>query len=118
MRLSVVSLVRQSAVLALALLALVCASAAEESNPPPSPPPPPNPGQRPAPSDAFRDYINALRIDGVFEGDNPRIYIERRVVGLGKIVDAKLGITLRLIDFNSRVVTFQDKTGAQIQKSY
>lgn len=117
MRQSVVSTVRSSALLALIMLVLVSALGAEESTPSP-PPPPPNPGQRPAPSDAFRDYINALRIDGVFEGDNPRIYIERRVVGLGKIVDAKLGITLRSIDFNSRIVTFQDKSGAQVQKSY
>jgi hypothetical protein len=71
-----------------------------------------------APSDAFRSYIQNLKISGVFHGSPRAIYVDNRVIRVGYEIDRVLGIRLFSVDLEARVAAFEDKSGAQLSKKY
>lgn len=70
------------------------------------------------PSDAFRQYVVSLRVNGVFQGENPRAMLNGRMYNVGAEVDAKLAITLFKIEPEAKLLIFRDDTGATLSRRY
>ena len=79
--------------------------------PPPPPPPPP-------PTDAFRQFVVNLRVNGIFQGENARAMLNNKMVFPGDVVNAKLAITLLRIDVDTKQLIFRDDTGATVTRRF
>lgn len=99
------------------------ASAAAKPAPAPSAPmavvaAPPPVTEPAAPSPAFQAYVEGLIINGVFQGDPPRILVGGRLLRQGDVLDPTLGVVFVTVDpVNGRVI-FKDRTGAIMTKRY
>lgn len=85
-----------------------------EATPPPVPvkPPPPPPSQ------AFKAWVINLKIRGVRGGDSQRVFIDRTSYAPGEVVNLQLGIMFAGYDEETRMLTFQDKTGATFERRH
>ncbi len=70
------------------------------------------------PSEAFRLFVVNLRVNGVFQGENPRAMLNGRMYLVGAEVDVKLAITLHKIDPEAKQLIFRDDTGAILSRRY
>ncbi|HEY8993169.1 MAG TPA: hypothetical protein VIM71_00670, partial [Lacunisphaera sp.] len=77
----------------------------------PATPPPP-----PAPSIAFRGWVENLKISGVRGGANPRIFVGGTSYQPGDLVNPQLGITFVGYNDGTRMLTFRDKSGASVER--
>lgn len=69
-------------------------------------------------SAAFVAFADAMRINGVFQGNPARASINGRIVRAGALLDASLGVTFDGIDPRSREIILKDTSGATIRKKY
>ena len=72
----------------------------------------------PPPSMAFKAWVINLRIRGVRGGDAQRVTIEKTTYVPGDMVNPQLGITFVGYDESTRMLTFQDKTGATFERRH
>jgi hypothetical protein len=80
---------------------------------------PPTPVTEPAaPSPAFQAYVEGLIINGVFQGDPPRILVGGRLLRQGDVLDPTLGVVFVTVDPANGRVIFKDRTGATMTKRY
>jgi len=79
---------------------------------------PAQPAAPPPPSDAFKLFVVNLRVNGVFQGDNPRAMLNGKMYHLGDPVDVKLGIMLYQIDVEAKQIIFHDADGASVSRHY
>lgn len=70
------------------------------------------------PSDAFRQFVTNLRVNGVFQGENPRAMLNGKMYSLGMEVDARLAIRLHKVDPEAKQLIFIDDTGAIFSRRY
>lgn len=66
----------------------------------------------------FESFVEDLKISGVFDGTPRRIYVDKRVISVGDVLHAALGVRLISVDLSARIVVFEDKTGARLSKRY
>ena len=78
---------------------------------PVKPPPPP-------PSLAFKAWVINLRIRGVRGGEAQRVFIDRTSYAPGDLVNPQLGIIFVGYDEETRMLTFQDKSGATFERRH
>ncbi len=69
-------------------------------------------------SPAFLGFADAIRINGVFQGNPARAHINGRTVRVGGILDAALGVVFAGIDVTTREVILQDPSGAVVRRKY
>lgn len=69
-------------------------------------------------SPIFQAFADALRINGVFQGNPARASINGRIVREGAILDAALGVTFDGINPGSREIILKDPSGATIRRKY
>lgn len=79
---------------------------------PPLPPPPP------PPSAAFKSWVINLKIRGVRGGDAQRVFIDRTSYAPGDLVNPQLGIMFAGYNEETRMIIFQDKTGATFERRH
>lgn len=72
----------------------------------------------PETSASFVAFADAIRINGVFQGNPARASINGRIVRAGALLDASLGVTFDGIDPRSREIILRDTSGATIRKKY
>ncbi|MBK9990302.1 MAG: hypothetical protein IPP19_06110 [Verrucomicrobia bacterium] len=86
---------------------------------PAKPEPAPEPELPPIPpSDAFRQFVISMRVNGVFQGENARAMINGKMYQLGDIVDTRLGITFFKIDVENKQLIFRDENTAIMPRRY
>jgi hypothetical protein len=75
-----------------------------------------------APADAasldFKNFVANLQINGVFEGDPPRMLIGHRIYEAGDVIDPELGVVFTGIDPTREVVLLKDSSGVTLVKKY
>lgn len=67
---------------------------------------------------AFRSFVASAKISGVYQGANPRAFINGRMVRAGEMVDDQLEIQFDSVDAASRSIVFKDSTGATVSRRY
>ena len=72
----------------------------------------------PQPSLAFKAWVINLRIRGVRGGDAQRVFIDKTSYVPGDVVNQQLGIVFVGYDENTRLLTFQDKSGATFERRH
>jgi hypothetical protein len=72
----------------------------------------------PAASPAFRAFVAAASIGGVFQGTPSRALINGTIVREGQVVEGSLGVAFDRIDSVNKVIYFKDSTGATVSKNY
>jgi hypothetical protein len=82
----------------------------------PAPPPAPVKPAPPQPSLAFKAWVINLKIRGVRGGEAQRVFIDRTSYVPGDVVNPQLGIVFAGYDESRRLLTFQDKTGATVER--
>jgi hypothetical protein len=95
--------------IAAAVAAAPAPAAPTPEEPVAAPPPPP-------PSLAFKAWVLNVRIRGVRAGSNPRVFIEHTSYAPGDLVNPQLGISFVGYDAPTSMLTFQDKTGAVVER--
>jgi len=75
------------------------------------PPPPP-------PSDAFRQFVINMRVNGVFQGENARAMLNGKMYHVGDVVEPKLGISLFKVEPEAKQLVFKDGDGAIMSRRY
>ncbi|MBP7142756.1 MAG: hypothetical protein KBA71_12675 [Opitutaceae bacterium] len=75
-------------------------------------------GSSPEVSATFVAFADAIRINGVFQGNPARASINGRIVRAGALLDASLGVTFEGIDPRSREIILRDLSGATIRRKY
>lgn len=73
---------------------------------------------RPNPGAPFRTFVANMRVNGVFQGDPGRAFINGRMYHVGEVVDAPLGIRFTSLDPARKTLYFEDRTGAQMGRRY
>jgi hypothetical protein len=81
----------------------------------PAPPAVVTPPPPPVASPAFKAWVQNLRIGGMREGANPRVFIEHTAYGPGDVVNPTLGISFVGINSDTRTLIFKDKAGATVE---
>jgi type IV secretory pathway VirB10-like protein len=76
------------------------------------------PGAPPEPSDAFKQFVVNMRVNGVFQGENARAMLNGKMYHQGDAVDVKLGISLFKIEVETKQIIFHDATGAVVSRHY
>ena len=105
-----------SIVLAAAPSAAVVVSAVTLIAPAPAvPPPSAAPVGPPVPSAIFKAWVEGLKINGVSATDRPRILIDGTAYAAGELVNGPLGISFVGYEPATRLLIFQDKTGATVK---
>jgi hypothetical protein len=105
-----------SFVLAAAPSAAVVVSAVTLIAPAPAvPPPSAAPVGPPVPSAIFKAWVEGLKINGVSATDRPRILIDGTAYAAGELVNGPLGISFVGYEPATRLLIFQDKTGATVK---
>jgi hypothetical protein len=59
-----------------------------------------------------------MRVNGVFQGQPGRAFINGRMYHVGEVVDTKLGIRFSRIDSDDKTLFFEDKTTAEMSRRY
>jgi hypothetical protein len=70
------------------------------------------------PSDAFRQFVVNMRVNGVFQGESARAMLNGKMYHLGDVVDAKLSILFFKIDVDHNQLIFRDADGATMTRRY
>lgn len=78
-------------------------------------PPSAAPGGPPVPSAIFKAWVEGLKINGVSATDRPRILIDGTAYAAGELVNEPLGISFVGYEPATRLLIFQDKTGATVK---
>lgn len=105
-----------SIVLAAAPSAAVVVSAVTLIAPAPAvPPPSAAPVGPPVASAIFKAWVEGLKINGVSATDRPRILIDGTAYAAGELVNGPLGISFVGYEPATRLLIFQDKTGATVK---
>ena len=76
----------------------------------PVPPPPA--------SEACKQFVVNVRVNGVFQGENPRAMLNGKMYHPGDIVEPKLGISLLKIEVEAKQIIFGDANGAIVPRHY
>jgi hypothetical protein len=88
----------------------------------PKPPPPVAPVVAPAPvpvtGNVYRDAVARLKVSGVFEGAEPRVYLDGRIVKFGEIVDRALGLRFIRVDTAEHAIIFSNAENETFKKFY
>jgi len=75
-----------------------------------------------APSDAaspaFKAFISNLHVNGVFQGEHPRVLIGNSTFYVGDVIDQDLGVVFTGIDPVRELALFKDSTGVTLVKKY
>jgi hypothetical protein len=71
-----------------------------------------------AASPAFRAWVGAASINGVFQGTPARALINGHIVQAGQMVEAALGISFDHIDADAKTIVFRDRSGATVSRPY
>jgi hypothetical protein len=79
------------------------------------PPPSAAPVGPPVPSAIFKAWVEGLKINGVSATDRPRILIDGTAYAAGELVNGPLGISFVGYEPATRLLIFQDKTGATVK---
>jgi hypothetical protein len=66
----------------------------------------------------FRSFVASAKISGVYQGNNPRAFINGRMVRAGEMIDDALEIHFDSVDAASRSIVFKDSTGATVSRRY
>jgi hypothetical protein len=99
--------------------AMVTSPAAKPTAVTPTPAPEPEAELPPSPpSEAFRQFVIGMRLNGVFQGENARAMLNGKMYHLGDVVDAKLGITFFKFDVENKQLIFRDTTGAIMTRRF
>jgi cytoskeletal protein RodZ len=69
-------------------------------------------------SDAFRQFVVNVRVNGVFQGENPRAMLNGKMYHPGDIVEPKLSISLFKIEVEAKQIIFRDADGAIVPRHY
>ncbi len=69
-------------------------------------------------SPAFRAFVGAMSINGVFQGSPPRALINGRTFRAGDTVDSAQGIIFDSADPATKTITFRDRAGATVSRKY
>lgn len=69
----------------------------------------------PVPSAIFKAWVEGLKINGVSATDRPRILIDGTAYAAGELVNGPLGISFVGYEPATRLLIFQDKTGATVK---
>jgi hypothetical protein len=69
-------------------------------------------------SPAFRAFVAAAKITGLFQGASPRVMLNSRLTRVGDTVDNTLGITFEGYDAVKKQLIFKDKSGATVYRRY
>lgn len=72
----------------------------------------------PPPGIAFRTYVANLRVSGVFQGEPGRALLNGRTIRIGEMADNTLGIRLSGLDYERKVLFFEDSAGSTMQRRY
>lgn len=83
-----------------------------------TPPPVPVKPPPPPPSLAFKAWVANLKIRGVRGGEAQRVFIDKTSYVPGDVVNPQLGITFVGYDEETRLLKFQDKTGATFERRH
>jgi cytoskeletal protein RodZ len=70
------------------------------------------------PSEAFRQFVINMRVNGVFQGENARAMLNGKMYHLGDVVDVKLGITFLKFDVENKQLVFRDMSGAIMTRRF
>lgn len=66
----------------------------------------------------YREAVDRMKISGVFEGDEIRVYVDGRVVKVGDIVDRTFGIRFIGIDPVQRTLLFSTMENTTLKRYY
>ncbi len=72
----------------------------------------------PQPSLVFKAWVANMKIRGVKGGDSPRVFIDKTSYVPGDVVNQQLGIIFTGYNESTRVLSFQDKTGATFERRH
>ena len=72
----------------------------------------------PPASIAFRTFVANLRVSGVFQGEPGRALLNGRTIRIGEVADNTLGIRLSRLDYDRKILYFEDNSGATMQRRY
>jgi hypothetical protein len=75
-------------------------------------------GPSDAASPAYKDFISNLHVNGVFQGDHPRVLIGNSTYYVGDMVNSDLGVVFTGIDPVRELVLFKDSSGVTLVKKY
>lgn len=70
----------------------------------------------PAPTTAFRGWVENLKISGMRGGANPKIFVGGNTYQPGDLINPQLGIVFEEYVEETRTLVFKDKTGAKLEK--
>jgi hypothetical protein len=71
-----------------------------------------------AASPAFKAFIENLHVNGVFQGENPRVLIGNSTYYVGDVINSDLGVVFIGIDSDRELALFKDSTGVTLVKKY
>jgi hypothetical protein len=66
----------------------------------------------------FRSFVANAKVSGVFQGKPSRAVINGRLVRVGEVVDATLGITFEGVDSQGRNLVFKDRSRATVLRRF
>jgi len=67
---------------------------------------------------AFRIFVANAKVNGVFQGNPPRAFINGRMYREGEVVDSALGITFQGIKADLKQIIFKDRTESIVTRRY
>lgn len=71
-----------------------------------------------AASPEFKAFIENLHVNGVFQGENPRVLIGNSTYYVGDVINSDLGVVFIGIDPDRELALFKDSTGVTLVKKY
>lgn len=66
----------------------------------------------------FQDAVSRLTVGGVFDGPEPRAYLDGRLVKYGEIIDRSLGLRFVGVDPNQHAVLFTNADNVTFRKHF
>ncbi|HRE82714.1 MAG TPA: hypothetical protein PLN52_16840 [Opitutaceae bacterium] len=70
------------------------------------------------PSMAFIEFVETMRVNGVFQGIPARAHINGRTVKAGALIETQIGVFFDGVDADRRELIFKDASGASVRKKY
>ena len=71
-----------------------------------------------AASPEFKAFIENLHVNGVFQGEHPRVLIGNNTYYVGDVINSDLGVVFVGIDPDRELALFKDSTGVTLVKKY
>jgi hypothetical protein len=71
-----------------------------------------------AASPEFKAFVENMQVNGVFQGEHPRVLIGSETFEVGDVVNQDLGIVFIGIDPARELALFKDSTGVTLVKKY